>query len=86
MRQNSTRFQLFSIFFLGNSYTNRHDIPDLVKAILEEGDPTANVTVERVIYDGQNMFKHSTYCFSQSILQQSTITDAEIEARIAKRR
>ncbi len=76
--------QEISILFLGNSYTNRHDIPDLVEAILEEGDPTTEVTVERVIYGGQNMFKHSTYYFSQSVLEQSTITDAEIEARIAK--
>lgn len=73
-----------SILFLGNSFTNRHDIPDLVEAILEEGDPSTDVQVERVIYGGQNMFKHSTYYFSQSVLEQSTITDAEIEARIAK--
>lgn len=29
------------------------------------------------------MFKHSTYYFSQSFLEQSTITNGEIEARIA---
>jgi len=73
-----------SILFLGNSYTNRHDIPDLVEAILEEGDHSTDVKVERVIYGGQNMFKHSTYYFSESVLEQSTITDAKIEARIAK--
>lgn len=72
------------ILFLGNSYTNRHDIPDLVEAILEEGDPTTDVHVSRVIYGGQNMFKHSTYYFSQSFLEQSTITNEEIESRIAK--
>ncbi|MDF1826438.1 MAG: hypothetical protein P1U68_17470 [Verrucomicrobiales bacterium] len=73
-----------NILFLGNSYTNRHDIPDLVEAVLEEGDPETDVHVSRVIYGGQNMFKHSTYYFSQSFLEQSTITNEEIESRIAK--
>ncbi|MEM7601619.1 MAG: hypothetical protein AAF357_09415 [Verrucomicrobiota bacterium] len=71
------------ILFLGNSFTNRHDVPDLVEAILEDGDPDTNINVSRVIYGGQNMFKHSTYYFSQSFLEQSTITNEEIEARIA---
>ncbi|MDF1659999.1 MAG: hypothetical protein P1U58_20455, partial [Verrucomicrobiales bacterium] len=74
------------ILFLGNSFTNRHDVPDLVEAILEDGDPDTNINVSRVIYGGQNMFKHSSYYFSQSFLEQSTITNEEIEARIAKMR
>ncbi len=73
-----------NILFLGNSYTQRHNIPDLVEAILEEGDPKTNINTSRVIYGGQNMFKHSTYYFSQSFLEQNTITNEEIEARIAK--
>lgn len=72
------------ILFLGNSYTQRHNIPDLVETILEEGDPETDIHTSRVIYGGQNMFKHSTYYFSQTFLEQSTITEAEIQARIAK--
>jgi hypothetical protein len=71
------------ILFLGNSFTQRHNIPDLVEAILEEGDPETNIITSRVIYGGQNMFKHSTYYFSQSFLEQSTISNEEIEFRIA---
>lgn len=71
------------ILFLGNSFTQRHDVPDLVEAILEDGDPETNINTSRVIYGGQNMFKHSTYYFSQSFLEQSTITNEEIESRIA---
>lgn len=71
-----------NILFLGNSFTNRHDVPDLVEAILEEGDPETDIHVSRVIYGGQNMFKHSTYYFSQTFLEQSTITEEEIKARI----
>ncbi|MEM9016757.1 MAG: hypothetical protein AAGC68_07065, partial [Verrucomicrobiota bacterium] len=72
-----------SILFLGNSYTARHNIPDLVETILEEGDPSTDIQTERVIYGGQNMFKHATYYFSQSVLEQSTITEETIRERIA---
>ena len=65
-----------NILFLGNSFTARHDIAGLVEQILEEGDPTTDVQVQRVIYGGQNMFKHSTYYFSQSFIEQSTRTKA----------
>ncbi len=71
------------ILFLGNSFTARHNIAGLVEQILEEGDPTTDVQVQRVIYGGQNMFKHSTYYFSQSFIEQSTLTNAQINDRIA---
>ncbi len=72
-----------NILFLGNSFTARHDIAGLVEQILEEGDPTTDVQVQRVIYGGQNMFKHSTYYFSQSFIEQSTLTNVQINDRIA---
>lgn len=71
------------ILFLGNSFTARHDIPGLVEQILEEGNPTTDVQVQRVIYGGQNMFKHSTYYFSQSFIEQSALTKVQIKDRIA---
>ncbi len=73
-----------NILFLGNSFTQRHDLPDLVEKILEEGDPATNVNTSRVIYGGQNMFKHSTYYFSESFIEESTISPEEIAARIEK--
>ena len=72
-----------NILFLGNSFTARHDIAGLVEQILEEGDPTTDVQVQRLIYGGQNMFKHSTYYFSQSFIEQSTLTEETITQRIA---
>ena len=74
------------ILFLGNSFTARHDIAGLVEQILEEGDPTTDVQVQRVIYGGQNMFKHSAYYFSESFIEQSTITKETITKRIAAMR
>ncbi len=73
-----------NILFLGNSFTARHDIAGLVQQVLEEGDPTTEVKVQRVIYGGQNMFKHSTYYFSQSLIEQSTLSEKAIAQRITK--
>lgn len=70
------------MLFLGNSYTNRHNQPDLVERVLEEGDPTTDYQMSRVIYGGQNMFKHSTFYFSQSFIEQASISDDEIRERI----
>ncbi len=38
-----------NILFPGNSFTARHDIACLVEQVLEEGDPTVDVQVHRVI-------------------------------------
>ena len=73
-----------NILFLGNSFTARHDIAGLVEQILEEGDPGTDVKVQRVIYGGQNMFKHSSFYFSQSFIEQNTLTQVTINNRIEK--
>lgn len=73
-----------NILFIGNSFTFRHDLDQLVKKVFEEGHPECDVQVKRVVYGGQNMYKHSTYYFSQSFLEQSTIADEEIISRIRK--
>lgn len=73
-----------NILFIGNSYTNRHNQPDLVERVLEEGDPETDYVMSRVTYGGQNMFKHSTYYFSQTLIEQATISDEEIRHRIAQ--
>ena len=75
-----------NILFLGNSFTARHDIAGLVEQILEEGDPSIDVQVHRVIYGGQNMFTHSTYYFSQSYIEQSIPTQETINHRIVAMR
>ena len=75
-----------NILFLGNGFTARHDIAGLVEQILEEGDPSIDVQVHRVIYGRQNMFTHSTYYFSQSYIEQSTLTQETINHRIVAMR
>ncbi len=80
----SSTAEELNILFIGNSFTARHNIAGLVEQILEEGDPETDVKVQRVIYGGQNMFKHSTFYFSQSVIEQSTLTQEAINKRIAK--
>lgn len=41
-------------------------------------------TLQRVVYGGQDMFKHSTYYFTQSFIEQATVSDATIKERIRK--
>lgn len=71
-----------NILFIGNSFTFRHDLPELVEKVIEEGHPELNVNVDRVVYGGQNMFKHSTYYMSHTFIEQSSISDDSINARI----
>lgn len=72
------------ILFLGNSFTYRHNLTELVKAVFEEGNPGLTVQVRQVVYGGQNMFTHWTYFQSQTILEMSTVTDETIKERIAR--
>jgi hypothetical protein len=71
-----------NILFLGNSFTDRHHLDQLVKQLFEVGHPELNVHAERVIYGGQNMYKHKSFYFSQSFIEQSILTDEVIQARI----
>lgn len=71
-----------NMLFIGNSFTFRHDLPNLVKKVFEEGNPGMTLNVSTVAYGGQNMYMHSTYYFSQSFIEQSTITADSINARI----
>ena len=71
-----------NILFIGNSFTFRHNLPELVKQVFEEGHPELTVNVEKVVYGGQNMFMHSSYYMSHTFIEQRTISDETINARI----
>ena len=53
-----------NMLFMGNSFTFRHDLPQLVRQVLEEGQPDLTVNVERIVYGGQDMFRHHDLYFS----------------------
>ena len=71
-----------NILFLGNSFTFRHDLDQLVKKVIEEGQPGLKVHAERVVYGGMSMYQHSELFFSQTFIEQHTIKDQTIRDRI----
>lgn len=73
-----------NMLFIGNSFTARHDLSELVKKVVEEGKPYLTVNVEKLTYGGQSLFQHTEYYFSQTFIEQNTIADSVIEARIKK--
>ena len=72
-----------NILFMGNSFTFRHDLPKLVKQVFEEGQADLTVTVEQIVYGGQDLFRHHDFYFSDSAVRLNSITIPEIEENIA---
>ena len=58
-----------NMLFMGNSFTFRHDLPELVKTVFEQGQPDLTVNVEKIVYGGQGMFQHHDLYFSESMLR-----------------
>lgn len=71
-----------NILFIGNSFTFRHNLPELVKQVIEEGQKDTTVNVERIVYGGQDMFRHYSFYFSEAYIRMNTISVSEIEKRI----
>lgn len=71
-----------NILFIGNSFTARHDLSNLVKKVFEEGKPGLKVNVSTVIYGGQSLFQHTEYYYSQTFLEQRNIDVGTIMNRI----
>ncbi len=71
-----------NILFMGNSFTYRHDLQQLVKQVFEEGQPDLTVNVEQIIYGGQDLFKHSDLYSSDTAVRLNSITIPEIEEKI----
>jgi len=72
-----------NMLFMGNSFTFRHDLPKLVKQVFEEGQPDLTVNVERIVYGGQDMFRHHDLYFSETAVRLNSITIPEIEEKTA---
>ncbi len=73
-----------NILFIGNSYTFRHDMPLLVKTILELGDSSLTVNYYMHPYGGRDIFRHSELYQSGDYIKQSSMTVEDIDQSIAK--
>lgn len=68
--------------FIGNSFTFYHDMPTLVKALLEEGNPQDKVNTEIVAYGGRSPFHHWELAKSYNRLKAATLTEDEWKREI----
>jgi len=53
-----TRHKTLNVLFIGNSYTARHKLSQVVKAMAEAGDPDLRFDVATVIYGGRRLVDH----------------------------
>lgn len=70
------------VLFIGNSFTGRHNLSQVVKAMAEAGDPSLRFEVTTVIYGGRTLKDHWRLG-TQNIVRIATLTAAEESATIA---
>jgi hypothetical protein len=70
------------VLFLGNSFTARHNLAQLVKSMVEAGNPNCKFNVTTVIYGGRTPADHWRL-YSQNFVNLSTLTVEQEQAAIA---
>lgn len=71
-----------NVLFIGNSFTARHNLSTVVKAMAEAGNPGFTFNRTDIIYGGRTLKDHWRLG-TQNIVKQSTLTEAEEKATIA---
>ena len=71
-----------NVLFIGNSFTARHNLSTVVKAMAEAGQPGLTFKSTDIIYGGRTLKDHWRLG-TQNIVRQSTLTEAEEKATIA---
>lgn len=71
-----------NVLFIGNSYTARHNLSTVVKAMAEAGNPGLTFNRTDIIYGGRTLKDHWRLG-TQNIVKQSTLTEGEEKATIA---
>jgi len=71
------------ILFIGNSYTARHNLAQVVKAMAEAGQPGLTVDVSSVIYGGRRLVDHWRLG-TANFVNLHRLTEAEGQATIAE--
>jgi hypothetical protein len=75
-----------SFLFLGNSFTFRHELPQLFAALANEGNPGQPVFAHRETYGGRDMFRHFELFRSQDLLCLGSLADDQIRQSIGEMR
>ncbi len=71
-----------NVLFVGNSYTARHNLPQLVKMMAEAGNPELHFDVTSVIYGGRRLVDHWRLG-TQNYVRIAALTRAEEQATLA---
>ncbi|MFZ5829407.1 MAG: hypothetical protein ACOY3P_04935 [Planctomycetota bacterium] len=74
--------QTLHVLFIGNSFTGRHNLSQIVKAMAEAGDRQLHFDVTTVIYGGRTLADHWRLG-TQNYVKISTLTREEEQATIA---
>ena len=77
-----SRKTTLNVLFIGNSYTARHNLFSVVKAMAEEGNPTVSFEPTTVIYGGRKLSDHWSMG-TQNIVQLHSLTKAQQSATVA---
>ncbi len=78
----NTAEDTLNVLFVGNSYTARHNLANVVKAMAEEGNPGLTMNVTTVIYGGRTLADHWRLG-TANIVKQHALTRPEQEATVA---
>ncbi len=70
-----------NVLFIGNSYTGRHTLSQVVKEMAEAGNPGLEFKVSTVIYGGRTLKDHWRLG-TQHIVNQHAVTKEEIKATV----
>lgn len=70
-----------NVLFIGNSYTARHRLSQLVEAMVEAGDPTLRLEVATVIYGGSRLVDHWRLG-TPNFVNSTTLTTKQQQATI----
>lgn len=71
-----------NVLFIGNSYTARHNLAQVVKQMAEAGNPDLQFSATQVIYGGRTLADHWRLG-TQHIVNQHAVKRSDIEATIA---
>ncbi|MCA9139829.1 MAG: hypothetical protein KDB00_23815 [Planctomycetales bacterium] len=68
-----------NVLFIGNSYTARHNLAEVVQSMTRAGQPGVKMNVKSVIYGGRRLVDHWRLG-TQNIVTSSSVTEDEIRA------
>ena len=76
------RDKSLNVLFIGNSYTARHDLSDVVKQLAEAGDSNLTFNPTTVIYGGRRLIDH-WQMGTQNVVELHSLSKATVEKTIS---